>query len=249
VNELSKMTTEEARTAFDSAKIAVLPIGATEQHGHHLAVRTDTEIAYRFAAAITAGLGDSAVLCPTIPYGLSEHHVDFAGTLTLRPQTLRAVLLDLAESIREQGVDRIIVVNGHGGNIDAIRLAAREAKRDLGMEMAHVMWAPLAQDEIRAVMEPGDLHNHACEIETSLALHLDRSLVRTEPVDDVLPPRTHPLVAPPGGPIDLPQAFEVFTTSGSLGHPSRATAQLGERLSATVVSRSLDFARWFAARP
>jgi creatinine amidohydrolase len=249
MNDLSQMTTEEARSAFDTARIAVLPIGATEQHGHHLAVRTDTEIAYRFAAEITAGLGESAVLCPTIPYGLSEHHVDFPGTLTLRPQTLRAILLDLAESIRQQGVDRIIVVNGHGGNIDAIRLAAREARRDLGVEMAHVMWAPLAQDEIRAVIEPGELHNHACEIETSLALHLDPSLVRAEPVDDTRPPPTHHLVAPPAGPIDLPQSFETFTTSGSLGHPSRATAELGEHLADTVLRRALDFARWFAARP
>lgn len=249
MNDLSRMTTEEARSAFATATVAVLPIGATEQHGHHLAVRTDTEIAYRFASAIATGLGDSAVLCPTIPYGLSEHHVDFAGTLTLRPQTLRAILLDLAESIRQQGVDRIIVVNGHGGNIDAIRLAAREARRDLDVEIAHVMWAPLAQEEIRAAVEPGELHNHACQIETSLALHLDPSLLRAEPVDDVQHPQSHPLVTPPGGPIDLPQGFETFTVSGALGHPSRASAELGEHLADTVLRRALDFAHWFAARP
>ena len=247
MNELSRMTATESKAAWAIAKVAILPIGATEQHGPHLAMRTDTELATRFAVEISREVGDLAILLPSLAYGLSEHHLGFPGTMTLRPQTLRAILLDLAESIRTHGLRRVIVVNGHGGNIDAIRLAAREAYRDLDVEMAHVMWAPLARQEILEVVGNDELHNHACEIETSLALHLDPSLVRSAPVDGELLDG-HPLVMPPGGPIDLPQRFETFSPSGALGHPSRATKEFGSRLSDAVLEKAFDFARWFATR-
>lgn len=133
VNELACMTTEDAAAVLTNARLAILPLGANEQHGPHLELRTDIAIAEAFARKLADDLGDDAVLCPPVPYGLSEHHMRFPGTLTLRPRTFISAILDIAESLAEHGIRRLIVVNGHGGNIDAVRIAAREARRDHGI--------------------------------------------------------------------------------------------------------------------
>lgn len=89
MNELARMTTEDAARALDTARLAILPVGSLEQHGPHLTLDTDSAVAEAFARRIASELGEDAVLCPTIGYGLSEHHLGFAGTLTLRPNTFQ----------------------------------------------------------------------------------------------------------------------------------------------------------------
>ncbi|MGH3306554.1 MAG: creatininase family protein, partial [Nocardioides sp.] len=87
-------------------------------------VDTDLAVDEAFAQRLDAELGDDALLCPSLPYGLSEHHLAFPGTITLRPDTFIGVLLDLVESLAHWDLRRVLVVNGHGGNIDALRLVS-----------------------------------------------------------------------------------------------------------------------------
>ncbi|MEA5457273.1 creatininase family protein [Sinomonas sp. JGH33] len=240
------MTTDEAREALRRASVAILPIGATEQHGPHLELRTDTALASALAAELAAGLGDRAVVLPEIGYGLSEHHLPFAGTLTLRPTTLRAVLLDILESIRHHGIDKVLIVNGHGGNIDAIRLVAREALRDFGMQVAHLMWAQLARDAIADEAGPSWRRNHACEIETSLAMVLDESLLRPDRIGEShLIGAKDDFTEPTNASVDLPIWFDAWTETGALGDPRRASAQRGERIAAEASANALAFALQF----
>ncbi len=246
MNELARMTTVEARDAFRTARVAILPIGATEQHGPHLELRTDTAIASRLACRLAEALGRDAVLLPEVSYGLSEHHLDFSGTLTLRPSTLRALLLDIFESVRVNGIQRVMVINGHGGNIDAVRLAAREALRDLEMHVAQLMWAQLGKDVIPREAGGSWRRNHACEIETSIAMVLDDSLVRH---DKIVPaqlksPRDA-FTEPTNAYVDLPIWFDAWTASGSLGDPTRASVDRGARIIDAVASNALAFARQF----
>ena len=88
-------------------------------------------------------IGDLAVLCPRLDYGLSEHHMRFPGTLTLRPDTFIDVVLEIVESLAHWEVRRVLVVHGHGGNIAALRLVSRIALRDHGSLVASLMWAQL----------------------------------------------------------------------------------------------------------
>lgn len=245
ITELADLTTIEAGAAIQEASVAVLPLGAIEQHGPHLALSTDISIATALAQRVADALGPDALLLPPMPYGLSEHHTAFAGTVTLRPNTLISLILDVVESMAHQGINRILIVNGHGGNVDAIRLAARTARRDHSARVAHVMWAQVAADAINEEMAGRGMYNHACEIETSLALELKPSIVRDERPGPALEPSFAPHAAPPTARVDVPLWFDELTASGALGDPSRATRERGRRLSDLVVERTVAFARAF----
>lgn len=242
---LAELTTREAEMAIARARVSILPLGAIEQHGLHLSLSTDITIATVLARRIADDLDGDALLLPPMPYGLSEHHTAFAGTVTLRPNTLMQLILDVVESIAAQGVTRMIIVNGHGGNVDAIRLAARQARRDMACHVAHVMWAQVAADAISEEMEGRGMYNHACEIETSLALELCPEIVRDELPGPWLEPEFAPFAAPPTACIDVPLWFDELTPTGALGDPSRATKERGRQLSDLVVARAVSFARVF----
>jgi creatinine amidohydrolase len=233
--------------ALADARLALLPVGATEQHGPHLALSTDISIASALADRIAARMGGAAVVCPPLAYGMSEHHLRFPGTLTLRPATFQAVVVDVVESLAAHGITHVLVVNGHGGNIDAVRIASRIVKRDSGMLVAHMMWATVVSDLIAEEMTGRGAHNHACEIETSLALALCPEIVREERPGPATFAGLDPLVAPPTARFDVPLRFDELSPDGALGDPSRANHELGARLSAAVVDRGVAFARAFVA--
>src|SRR5919106_89489 len=130
--ELARLTWPEAEAALEGAQVAVLPVGSCEQHGPHMTLDTDIAIADAFARRLTDDLGELALLCPPLGYGLSEHHLGFPGKLTLRPATFAGFLSDVVESLVHWDLRRVLVVNGHGGNVAAIRLAARTARREHG---------------------------------------------------------------------------------------------------------------------
>ncbi|MGH3132927.1 MAG: creatininase family protein [Gaiellaceae bacterium] len=247
--ELARLTWLDAQDAIAKADLAVIAVGSCEQHGPHLTLETDSAIAQAFARRLAGDLGDRALLCPPLAYGLSEHHMGFAGTLTLRAETLLGFLSDLVESLTRWGLRRLLVVNGHGGNIDAIRLAARAARRDHGALVAGLMWAQLAADVI-AQRVTSERYGHACEVETSVAmvvapdsLHLER-IVEPQPVG-----ARDALTDPPSPRVDRPTWFHEWTENGALGDPRLASVELGEDIVETAYARALEFAKGFAEEP
>ena len=249
MNELARMTTEDAGSAIASARIAILPVGSCEQHGPHLSLDTDTAVADAFARLIATELGDDAVLCPTIGYGLSEHHLAFAGTLTLRPATYLALIDDVFESLAHHGLRRVLVVNGHGGNIDALRLAARSARRDRGMLVASVMWATLAADA-SAETAGSAAYGHACEVETSVVMAVTPDRVYPERIGS--PAARHSvdqLTDPPRAVVDESVWLHEWSDDGALGDPRSASEEAGRRVAEVVMERALGFARRLAERP
>jgi creatinine amidohydrolase len=231
------------------ARLALLPVGSCEQHGPHLTLETDLAVADGLAGRLAADLGDDAVLCPSIPYGLSEHHMTFPGTLTLRPPTFVGLILEVVESLAQWGLRRVLVVNGHGGNIDALRLVARTARRDQGSLVASIMWAVLASDEIAArVTSP--TYGHACEVETSVAMVLAPNAIRPELIGD--PGRrapVDPLNLPQGAMVDRATWLQEWTEDGALGDPRLANRELGEAVVNVAYQRALGFARSLAKEP
>ena len=249
MNELARMTTEEAATAIAAARLALLPVGSLEQHGPHLTLDTDTAVADAVARRLATELGDDAVLCPTIGYGLSEHHLAFAGTLTLRPATYLALIDDVLDSLAHHGLRRVLIVNGHGGNIDALRLAARTARRDRRMLVASLMWAIIAADAA-AETAGSPAYGHACEVETSVVLAVAPDRVRSERIGP--PAARHSVDAltdPPRSTVDEPVWLHEWSDDGALGDPRSATEEAGRRVVEVVVERALGFARRMAERP
>jgi creatinine amidohydrolase len=167
--------------------VVVLPIGATEQHGPHLPTRTDALVVERVAARAAHAASDEhgidVVLAPTLPFGASDHHLRYGGTLSLGPATLLAVLDDLIGSIETDGGRRLLIVNGHGGNRGAMRAAAAAADARETITVAALDYWDTT---------PGVAPGHAGAVETSFVLALERDLVV-----DPLPARAEPPVLPP----------------------------------------------------
>jgi creatinine amidohydrolase len=177
---------------------------------------------------------------------MSEHHLAFAGTLTLRAPTLLALIEDVVESLAHHGLKRVLLVNGHGGNQDALRLAARQAARDKTSEVAAVMWAILAADLI-AERSVTTFHSHACDIETSVALAIAPHVVLPDRIEPPSPPSPAAL-AEPRSRYDIPVPFEQWTGNGAIGDPSRASKELGDEIVTLALSRAVEFARRFIGR-
>jgi creatinine amidohydrolase len=209
---------------------------------------TDSAIAEAFARLLSERLGEDAILCPCIRYGMSEHHLAFAGTMTLRGTTTLGIIREIAESLAHHGMRKILIVNGHGGNLDPLRLAAREASRDGPAEIASIMWALLAADLI-AKRAATPRYVHACDIETSVALAIAPEVVLAgQIVAPAPPPSRAPLVEPVGARVDVPTRFEDWTTNGSLGDPRLATRELGDEIVTLALERAHEFARRFIAQ-
>ena len=249
MTELARLTWRDAESALARASLALVPVGSIEQHGPHLTLDTDHAVADAFARRLDADLGEDALLCPPIAYGLSEHHLGFAGTLTLHPDTFIGLLLDVIESLAHWDLQRVLVVNGHGGNIDALRLVSGQARRDFGSLVAAVMWAQLASDEIAGRVSSAS-YGHACEVETSVVMALAPDRVFSERITGPVGRRSSdPLTDPPRPLVDQATPMEDWTDDGALGDPTLASADFGEAVVETAYRRALEFARRFAGKP
>lgn len=156
--------------------VVVLPWGATEPHNLHLAYATDvfeTEAVAAEAARRAWEAGARPLVLPAVPFGANEQQMDLRGTINLHPSTQAAVLADVMESVEGQGFDRLLILNGHGGN--DFRQMIRELQCRTPVFLTTVSWFRIPGTQ-EMFDDPGD---HAGELETSLMLHLRPDLVRS----------------------------------------------------------------------
>ena len=229
--EWAKLTGPEIRAvAGRGDALAVLPIGSLEQHGPHLPVITDTASAS--AAAIRAArlVADEmpVLVLPGLWTGMSEHHLPFGGTISLNFTELRGVLSGVVRSLRAIGFARLLIVNGHGGNIDPLAVAARELAHDYGLPViACTPWF-LTRDRVAEIAQTKETPAHACEGETSVMLAVAPELVRADRFDEAVRQRPEPVPK-----YDGFSRFWSFSerapVTGVRGDPRSATAAKGER--------------------
>jgi creatinine amidohydrolase len=176
--------TRERLNELAPEALVVLPVGATEQHGPHLPVGTDHFAVERVArqAARAASERITAVVTPTLPFGSSEHHLQFGGTLSFSTETYYRVLVELVESLVTDGFRQIFILNGHGGNSELIQLAARDVALRRAVSVAAAPYWTIAWDELVAagIHKGGRMPGHAGRFETSLIL-ADRPELVVEP--------------------------------------------------------------------
>jgi creatinine amidohydrolase len=173
--ELSNMTWVEARESFGASKLAIVPIGSTEQHGHHLGVGADWIQAWEIARRVGERTGTTVL--PVMPYGVSGHHKEFPGTITLTSETLQEVVYDILESLYRYGVERVVFMNGHGGNTGALTGAIKEAREDFGMLCAICHWWDIL---VKKDLWGHPAEEHAGYAETSFMLASRPEAVRME---------------------------------------------------------------------
>jgi creatinine amidohydrolase len=211
--------------------VVVLATGATEQHGPHLATRTDALLAEtvleRAAEHYRTRAGPERpplILAPTLPYGASDHHLPFGATLSLTPETLLVVLLDLCRSLAADGARRLLIVNGHGGNTGVCQAAAGAAAARSTLDVAYLdYWLPLLAtgvDGLPADAVPG----HAGAFETSLVSAVRPDLVSGPEVRTGYPPNV---------PVPGLQVYSAGVWAGWDGYtdsPGDGSAEVGRQL-------------------
>lgn len=185
----SDLSTADFAALNRGRAIAVLPVAATEQHGPHLPLSVDTDIVNGVVAAALPHLPADlpALFLPTQAIGFSPEHTRFAGTLTLKAETLVRVWTEIGEGVAASGVNKLVLLNSHGGQVGALDLVARDLRARLSMLVYSVNWfnLPLLDahgQDVNALFS-ADEHRfgiHAGEIETSMMLALRPECVRME---------------------------------------------------------------------
>lgn len=206
--------------------LAVLPVGSTEQHGPHAPLGTDALTAEAIAAEAVERVDREAAVAPTVPVGVAAEHRQFTGTLWVSPDSFRSYVRETAESLAHHGWDRVVVVNGHGGNVAPLReVCARLSREGTAYAVPFTWFDAVDPAEVGFSGAMG----HGGPVETSLVSHLRPDLVDETAFD----------AAAEGGAdgwgewqdgVNLAYDSAEFSDSGVVGDPGEGSADLGERL-------------------
>ena len=212
--------------------VAVLPLGAVEQHGPHLPVSTDYVAATSAAEAAVAGADVPVVLLPGLAFTKSDEHARFPGTIWLSWDTLMRTLVDVGRSLAASGITRLLFVNGHGGNSALGQVACRQIRRETGMRtfFAHLS-IPADQGGRTSEASEYGMGVHGGHGETSLMLHLRPDLVRMDLAERRVPEglREFELIGF-GKPVSFGWTSDDFGPDGHIGDPTGATAEHGKAI-------------------
>jgi len=226
---LTEMTWPEVKDALKTVKLAVIPLGAHEQHGPHLDESCDAVLAEEFCRRLVERLSPQALMAPTIPFGISIHHIHFPGTITLRSETLTAVLRDVIWSLKQHGLENFLIVNAHGGNQSSLGVAATQLSYELGVKVCYAKTTASAKNAIREHVH-SELFGHSCEREVSEALYLAPNIVHTERLEpgDIVPGNWQQLR--PGQPIQGFYFYDEMTANGCIGNAPAGSQIAGEAI-------------------
>lgn len=248
------MTRDEISAVDKETAIVLLPTAATEQHGAHLPVGTDSLILStlinQFIETESFHEG-SLIFAPQLCVGKSNEHMGFAGTLTFGTQTYYSVLYDMVKSIAKSGFKKLILLNSHGGNTDMLNMISRDLRIDFGIMVFVFDWwfTPFWSKGLKGLKESGTYGVfHACELETSLMLYAHPETVHMElavdedPVESL---RDNDFVTVLG-PYNAGWKTSDVTKSGVIGAPTYATAEKGKMLFDYAVKELHDIISAFA---
>lgn len=231
--EMTKLTWSEVGAVLKRRpNLVLLPVGALEQHGYHLPLATDSIMVDALCARAAVGF-DQVLVAPGIPYGTSANHAAFSGTVSVSLTTLVQLIVDIGLDLFRQGADILLIVNGHGGNTQAVAAAAHELRHKSNKVVAQLMWTAMIHDSWK-VLE-GDISWHADESETSLMLAFAPELVRAEkavndrPKDVPFFKFTEEALLTTKVDLGLPRT-DALSSSGTIGLAKLATREKGEAI-------------------
>lgn len=240
---LAEMSWPEAAARIaERPSVVLLPVGATEQHGRHLPLGTDS-LMVEWICEQAASQVEGVAVAPAVMYGTSHNHGDFPGTVSLSLDTLRRVLVDVGAGLLGHGFDILVIVNGHGGNLAACSAAAYDLREATGRIVAQFMWTAMVQEAWRVMESP--VIWHADESETSLMLAIAPELVHLERAADEVPPGlpffhfTEVSLLERRIDLGLPRTA-ALSRSGTIGEARKADASKGRAVLAEAVANLVD---------
>lgn len=244
---LANQTWPDCGEKYNDESLAVIPLGSTEQHGPHLPLATDHLIAESLARVATER---TEHLCtPTVTIGVSAHHRQFPGTMWVDPAAFRAYVESLTRNLAYHGIDRVVFVNAHGGNVAHLREVGRTLRNDEVAYAIEWMWNDSITDLVEDLFEqPGP---HGGPKETAMIMHIAGELVNTDRLDD----------ARDGGVVDLETAdtrrFGARTfydaidnaANGVFGDQTDATPEKGKQLFEAATDQLVGLLEWLDEQP
>ena len=242
-----KLSWKELENRLPSVETVLVPCGSVEQHGPHLAMENDSRSAAVVCEEVAKRMYPRVLVAPHFLLGFSPHMISkkFPGTITLRAETFIDIVLDIAASLQRNGIRSAICVNGHGGNIEPLVIAARRAREELGFHLISLCyWDFLPSTKLSMIIENYALGaGHGGEFETSIALARFSENVKT----DLIPPAEvdfssdiHSIEG-----ISLPVYADEFYRFGATDNPRIATAAKGQQMFDLAVSGLLTFIEKF----
>ena len=232
---------EVERVARSGRALVIMPVGVVEEHGAHLPLGLDSFAAEAYAEATGPHLGEKGydvIIAPTLSYGVARAAIDFPGTLSLEPETLKLLVVDIGRSLARHGLDRLVILNGHR---DLSHMKALEAARGTLIEdnAAQVLCVGFTSDpdltaacyrvgvpELSRSVRP-DREGHGGEWETSLALHAFPKLVREDIIKTLEPNFDYDVNAFRGETRDY---WSLSDGRGYFGSPQSGSAETGKRI-------------------
>lgn len=242
----AEMTAPEIRRIDRQRVVVVAPIAACEQHAEHLPVLTDTILVTAIAEAAERRSSDAILLLPTLWLGASHHHLRFGGTLSVPVETHVSVLKELVKPLLDEGFPRLLVLNGHGGNIDTMQTALRSIQPEYRQcILSAASYWDLARSELAALAEgPRKTMGHACEFETSMMLVLRPDLVRRDRIQNDVESE-----APELRGLFLAHDMRQRTDHGAVGYCELASADKGARMIAAAADRVVEVVHALLRQP
>jgi creatinine amidohydrolase len=250
--ELCSMTWREAEDLFRKNPVILIPMGSTEQHGPHIPVGD-----YRYAAEVARRIAEraGAIVAPTIPWGYSDYFRPFPGTLSIRPETLTFLLLDICEGFLRFGLDHLLFVCGHDGNAPIIEQVARRLRETHRLRTSMIQpWAWVTPAFKQAAY--GDEEactGHGSDPMGSMAMALfpedvrpDLREIGTSATFGGLYFRTSSQADFEGVTVHVYLDFDEVTANGVMGDPALSSAEVGRKLLEHVVEIGSKFVRQFA---
>lgn len=240
--EWMKLTAAEVQAEADADALLIIPVASLEQHGPHLATGTDMILGGNVAletARLLVAAGHRTLVTPVVWHGLAEHHMAFGGTVTLDSATFQAVLRHVVKSASRHGFKRVFLMNGHGGNAEAIGTAATDLAVEFGIRVGGGTYWHMVPEVIEPLLKKQPTLMHACEAETSLVMHLLPEGVRPEKLSEAHGPTSSRVAGQPPG-LLMRRSFREITPSGVVGDARVASAEKGERLLAAIAAKCAE---------
>jgi creatinine amidohydrolase len=233
---LTEMTWPEVEKALEYVKIAIIPLGAHEQHGPHMVESCDAVLAEEMARKLTERLYPQALMTPVINMGISPHHIHFPGTISLEPTTLIAILKDMIKSLKHHGIEKFLILNSHGGNQSTLSVAVNMLTTELNAEIYYAKTTASAKDVMDQRIE-SKLYGHSCDREVSEALYLAPHLVRPDKLvkGDIQEGRWRKLR--PGNPLQGFYFYEEMTRNGCIGDATKGSYDIGKEIVEAALER------------
>jgi creatinine amidohydrolase/Fe(II)-dependent formamide hydrolase-like protein len=237
---LGEMTWPEARDRLRETDIALLPVGSIEQHGAHLPLDTDAYDAGYLAREVAAACSvPPPLVLPLISYGVSYHHDEFPGTISISNETLASLVYEIGMSAAHNGIAKLVILNAHGGNTPSLQMAAQKINRDARIFTCVDTGETSDPDIARLTETPNDVH--AGEVETSTSLANRAHLVRLPRARRSVPNfSSHFLEFSARRRVEWFARTTQFSSTGVIGDPTRATLEKGEKMWAIMIANLVE---------